>query len=685
MKNKAFTLVELLGVIVLLGILGVVIIPKVGDSITNSKETAYITQEEQIKKAAYDFIVDNIELFDNTNTITIKLGVLKQKGYLPINIKNPKTRKNISNESTITITKTNDKFEITLNLIDLIEVTENIDNNSPIIVLNGNYVEYINVNSNETEINNNLIQNGAKAYSSTGEELTDITTQIKINEEEKTSIKTNALDTYEITYTVTDNGKTTSATRTVIIRDTEAPQIALQKETTISANQVNGYDLREGLIITDNYDNELNAYNESKVKINSSLSNIPGKYVVTYTVTDGSGNTTTERRVIIVENTPTYIIKGKTTPSSTDTPTMENPVTYYGLGRDNYIDVIETHGKNIFNIDDFMKTYSPYQPTKPERVTFEGEEVWKMYGAVTLPGRNLKYMNERFKENTQYTFSIDLYDVPAVDSSDNNTYTGISIRFKYTDDTYSTILGTQETRISNSNKWNKIEFVSNPNKTISNIAISFGTTQAYSYIKNIQLEEGTTATPYEPYEGSTIRINLTGHDPLMCLGDNCDYIDYEKNRIVRNIGKYTVTGNENWTYRNTTEDGISTYSIASSNWILSNMNYKYYNDTKALNSYVQYDGTIKSAVDNYYSSRHFTLYYNGDLPNNRGVYINSSTISTQADFKSNLQSLYNSGKPMIIYYELAEPQYEPIDLPQVNLRWNSDTFVTDGYVTKTYN
>lgn len=681
MKNKAFTLVELLGVIVLLGILGVVIIPKVGDSITNSKETAYITQEEQIKKAAYDFIVDNIELFDNTNTITIKLGVLKQKGYLPINIKNPKTRKNISNESTITITKTNDKFEITLNLIDLIEVTESIDNNSPIIVLNGNYVEYINVNSNETEINNNLIQNGAKAYSSTGEELTNITTQIKIGETEKTSIKTNTLDTYEITYTVTDNGKTTSATRTVIIRDTEAPQIALQKETTISANQVNGYDLREGLIVTDNYDNELNAYNESKVKINSSLSNIPGKYVVTYTVTDGSGNQTTERRVIIVENTPTYIIKGKTTPSNNNTPTMENPVTYYGLGRDNYIDVIETHGKNIFNIDDFMETYSPYQPTKPERVTFEGEEVWKMYGPVTLPGRNLKYMNERFKENTQYTFSIDLYDVPAVDSSDNNTYTGITIYFKYTDDTYSTILGTQETRISNSNKWNKIEFVSNPNKTISNIAISFGTTQAYSYIKNIQLEEGTTATPYEPYQGSTTRINLTGHDPLMCLGDNCDYIDYEKNRIVRNVGKYTVTGNESWTLRSEyTQNGKYVYSLTTS----IPFTYKIYGNTKALNNYIEYGGTVIGVASFSKINSNFSLYYNPSIPTSKAIYIKSS-ISTQADFKSNLQSLYNNGNPMFIYYELAEPQYEPIDLPQVNLRWNSDTFVTDGYVTKTYN
>ena len=301
MKTRAFTLVELLGVIVLLGILGVVIIPKVGDSITNSKETAFITQEEQIKKAAYDFIVDNVELFDNTNTITIKLGVLKQKGYLPINIKNPKTRKNISNDSTITITKTNDKFEIALNLIDLIEVTESIDNNSPIIVLSGNYVEYINVNSNEIEVNNNLIQNGAKAYSSSGEEITTITTQIKLGETEKTSIKTNTLDTYEITYTATDNGKTTSATRTVIIRDNEAPLIVFQKETTLLADQVNGYDLREGVSITDNFEN-IDPYNEQKLKVNSSLSNIPGKYLVTYTATDESGNTTTERRVIIVES-----------------------------------------------------------------------------------------------------------------------------------------------------------------------------------------------------------------------------------------------------------------------------------------------------------------------------------------------------------------------------------------------
>lgn len=290
MRNKGFTLIELLGVIVLLGILGVVIIPKVGNSITNSRETAYVTQEEQIKKAAIDFVIDNTELLEGTDTITIKLGVLKQKGYLPISIKNPKTRKNISNESLITITKDGNNYNIQLSLIDLDDVTENLDDNSPIIVLNGSYIEYV-------EVNETYEEKGAVAKTSTGQRIDNISIQIKQNNQEKTSIDTSQLLTYNVIYSATDaSGKTTSATRTVIVRDSTSPTITYPTETTIYLSEVESFNIMEGVSITDNHTLT------PTVTTNSSLAQIPGNYIITYTATDESGNQTIERRIINVND-----------------------------------------------------------------------------------------------------------------------------------------------------------------------------------------------------------------------------------------------------------------------------------------------------------------------------------------------------------------------------------------------
>lgn len=657
MKNKAFTLVELLGVIVLLGILSIVIIPKIGDSLENSKETALLTQEEQIKKAAYDFLIEHTELLDESDTITLKLGTLKQGGYLPIKLINPKTRKPLSNESTITITKNENKYEMTLNLIDLENATENIDNNSPILVLNGNYIEYVEVNEEYTEL-------GAKAIDSTGEEIDEenISIQVLYNGEE-TTLTTTELKTYSVVYAVTDkSGNTTSATRTVIVRDSISPTIIIPKDTSIHVSEIASFNNQRGVIIADNYDAN------PTLTIDSTLANIPGTYVITYTVTDSSGNQTTERRVINVNNDIhesheiAYQINGLTTPSSTNTPTMESPVTYYGLGQNGTINVTTTTGKNLFNEELILGSI--------EGVTYENDHyVFSVHKAYVK--YNDKIPSLYFKQNTQYTITLSGYAIGNNENT-NDGKTNFRIVFKYTD-------GTESSQQLNATKTDyNLRYTSVANKTIEKMFMYYGF-GGTAYISHIQLEEGTTATPFEPYKGRTTTIDMTGHDPLMCLGDNCDYIDYENKRIVRNVGKYIVTGNEAWTYRNTTQDGVSTYSITSSAWVIDNMNYKYYKQTKALNNYIQYDGTTTGAADNYYSSRHFTLYYNTAQPNTRAIYINS-TISTQADFKSNLQSLYNNGNPMIIYYELAEPTYESITLPQLSKYYDDyNIFAHDEY------
>lgn len=290
MNKKAFTLVELLGVIVILGILGLVIIPKVGDSITNSQEQSYKAQETTIKKATNDFLMDNTDLLETNNTVTIKLGVLKQKGYLPVNIKNPKTHENFSNESRIVIEKKNENYDISLFLFDLEDVSENVNSNSPILVLNGNYIEYI-------EVNGRYIEKGAIAKDNNGATINNVSTQIKINGIEKSNIDTTQLATYNVIYSVTDsNGYTSTATRTVIIRDTQPPIITFPKNTIISTNEVSTFDVMQDVRVSDNYTANPN------IQVNSSIASLPGKYVITYIATDSNGNETVERRVITVDD-----------------------------------------------------------------------------------------------------------------------------------------------------------------------------------------------------------------------------------------------------------------------------------------------------------------------------------------------------------------------------------------------
>lgn len=287
MNKNGFTLIELLGVIVLLAVLGVIIIPKVGNSITNSKNQAYDAQVINIKNSANDFLIDNTEVMKNNDIITIKLGVLKQGGYLPVNVKNPITGKIFSNESIIKVTKNNEKYDFELALIDLEDVNETIDSNYPILVLNGSYIEYVNVNEEYKEKN-------ATAQDSNGNNI-DVSIQIKDGNQEVQKIDTSSFKTYNIVYSATDKEKrTTTATRTVIIRDNEAPKITFPKETTLSVEEVSSFDLNKDVVVTDNYDKNI------KVSVNSQLSNKVGNHVITYTATDSSQNQTIERRVINV-------------------------------------------------------------------------------------------------------------------------------------------------------------------------------------------------------------------------------------------------------------------------------------------------------------------------------------------------------------------------------------------------
>ena len=81
MEKKGFTLVELLGVMTVLGIIALLIIPAVEKTISNSKKKGLENQKNTIISGAKSWMTDNKELVEDDEVI-VTVGDLKQEGYL---------------------------------------------------------------------------------------------------------------------------------------------------------------------------------------------------------------------------------------------------------------------------------------------------------------------------------------------------------------------------------------------------------------------------------------------------------------------------------------------------------------------------------------------------------------------------------------------------------------------------
>lgn len=287
--KKGFTLVELLAVIIILGAIFAITFPLVTDNIRKTEEKAFNLQKEQIIAAAKDMVIKEYVVIPDKQSITLYVGELKRKGLLPIKMINAKTKLTISNESNVVISRENNSYSYDVNIIDLEEESTENNENAPVIRLNGNYVEYV-------EINTEYVEKGGTAYSNTGSPLTLNPPQIKLNDNEGGEIDTSKLGTYKLIYSVTDKGLTTTSIRTVVVRDTIPPVISFPEDNIVKVSKVSGFDVRARVYAIDNSGNDVTAIPLS------SLSNVPGKHVILYTAKDPSGNTTNAKRVITVVN-----------------------------------------------------------------------------------------------------------------------------------------------------------------------------------------------------------------------------------------------------------------------------------------------------------------------------------------------------------------------------------------------
>ena len=116
MKKNGFTLAELLGVIVILGLLAVIVIPVVTETLNGYRVRICETQVKNVIEAARAWGAEEENIVklpqSDTDVRTISLADLQEAGYIDKDIKNP-LNTNEYLEMDITITKQGYRYKYT--------------------------------------------------------------------------------------------------------------------------------------------------------------------------------------------------------------------------------------------------------------------------------------------------------------------------------------------------------------------------------------------------------------------------------------------------------------------------------------------------------------------------------------------------------------------------------------------
>ena len=192
--KKGFTLVEMMAVIIILAIVATITFPIVSQSIEKNREKLYYSQLDEIKLNAEKWAYSNLDLLPTVEDemITITLQNLKEGGFVALDIRDPRTNELLPNDLKITITFRNNNYEIEV-LADSGTSTNNaFKEGAPTIILNGNVVEYV-------EINSIYIEKGTLAKNSAGELLKDVSIIYQKNGVEVGGIDTSDVASYTVT------------------------------------------------------------------------------------------------------------------------------------------------------------------------------------------------------------------------------------------------------------------------------------------------------------------------------------------------------------------------------------------------------------------------------------------------------------------------------------------------------
>jgi prepilin-type N-terminal cleavage/methylation domain-containing protein/uncharacterized repeat protein (TIGR02543 family) len=198
MKNKGFTLIELIASIAILAMLSTIIVVAVSKSINKAKEDANTTMMKAIRLAAEDYAINNegiLTEFSTNDWVDIKLETLIKNNYFDNELKDFVTKENIPITNIVRVTRSfNGKVTSTYTEDQTTKTT---------ITLNGSYNTY--VKKGDTYEDEGVI--------ATTPEGVNVTSSVV----KSGTVNTNTLGTYVLTYTYQD----VSITRNVIVSETD--------------------------------------------------------------------------------------------------------------------------------------------------------------------------------------------------------------------------------------------------------------------------------------------------------------------------------------------------------------------------------------------------------------------------------------------------------------------------------
>ena len=341
---------------------------------------------------------------------------------------------------------------------------------------------------------------------------------------------------------------------------------------------------------------------------------------------------------------------------------------------------VKCSGKNLFDKDGFCAYYNSFGNSTLKanaNDNYLGEDCFSYYAKFPSSSQgDFTWLKGAFKENTQYTIS----SYASFEFNNLESRGIVIIAIKYTDGTITSI--TKTLYRDSFTKWTTI---SDANKTIDCLYIQNFASTCKVYLKDFQIEEGTTATDYKPYV-EPITTNIYLDEPLRRVGEYADYVDFENGCVSRVIHEKSLIG-----------DGTEVWTQWAAS-ITDSTSGVYYRNAEELGTYANQKILAVVGYSNYFATTAYSLATQDDSklgmccfsgkanPPNIGFKIPFTDLNS---WKEWLANKHTSGQSLKVYWVWNEAKQIPIILPKLptikgTTIYSIDTAIQPSNMSATY-